>query len=517
MERIHGRKRRRTDEPSPQEQFLNNSEKKQRTNGSPPKNDHLAKEPEPGQPLEDISQWQCPPEFWDRLSEMPLIHSAVEELERRTWTRPSYPSPPTELAKDFTPAVAVELVRFARHGGPDLRRLRGYPPAPDNHQPAVVMSSPPRSRATKSTNPTTLPVTSKTTTTKKSTTPYNRGFEQHLTDHVIHPIWRSRKSDLEDTRAALAVPRRSLSPSRFSNSVFESFQISNDQTKDEDDVKARAVPVIIGARQHDHPMALNTLFGNLRPLTDGTLAPANPDIYYGAYPEELDRLIRNDLAGDIIPSTIQDKPMAPNFFLEIKGPDDSAAVAARQARYHGAFGARAMHALQNYGKDGPEYDSSAYVFSSTYCDGALKLYAHMTAPSAPDEQPEYYMTLVGSWAMMGTVDDFRRGATAFRNVRDLAKQHRDGFVRSANARASQARTVAAPADAAEPNEDDIPTPRDDVDLAQHIALQDADGELQQHIASASSYDLEDAGEAPTAPLFLCTVAKTVEMGFSLNL
>ncbi|EHK48265.1 hypothetical protein TRIATDRAFT_3771, partial [Trichoderma atroviride IMI 206040] len=380
--------------------------------------------------------WKYPPEFWDRLSEIPLIHSAIEELERRTWTRPSYPPPPTELAKDFTPAVAVELVRFARHGGPDLRHLRGYPPAPDNHQPAVVVSSPPRSQATKSTNPTTRPVTSKSTTTKESATPYSRGFEQHLTDHAIHPTWRSRKPDLEDTRAALAVPRRSLSPSTFSNSVFETFQISNDQSKDEDDVKAHVVPVIIGARQPDHPMALNTLFGNLRPLTDGTLAPANPDIYYGAYPEELDRSIRNDLAGEIIPSTMQDKPMAPNFFMEVKGPNGGAAVAVRQARYHGAFGARAIHALQNYGKDGLEYGSSAYVFSSTYHDGALKLYAHhMTAPSAPDGRPEYHMTLVDAWAMTGNIDDFRRGATAFRNARDLAKQHRDSFVQSANARA----------------------------------------------------------------------------------
>ncbi|KAL6810755.1 hypothetical protein GGI42DRAFT_314890 [Trichoderma sp. SZMC 28013] len=517
MERIHGQKRHRTDEPSPQEQFLTNGRKKQRTDGSPPQTDHLAKEPQPRQPIEDISRWQYPPEFWDRLSQIPLIHSAIEELERRTCARPSsYPSPPIELAKDLAPAAAAaatELTRFARHGGPDLRDLRGYPPAPDNHQPAVVMSSPPRSRATKSTNPTTLPVTSKTTTTKKSTTPYNRGFEQHLTDHAIHPTWRSQKPNLKDIKAALAVSRRSLSPSRFSNSVFEAFQMSDDQSKDEDDVKTHVVPIIIGSRQHDHPMALNTLFGNLGPLTDGTLAPANPDIYYGAYPEELDRSIRNDLASYIIPSTMQDKPMAPNFFMEAKGPNGSAAVAVRQARYDGAIGARGMHALQNYGKGEPEYDSNAYVFSSTYHNGTLKLYAHhMTAPLVPDGQPNYHMTQVGAWAMTGDIDDFRRGATAFRNARDLAKQHRDRFIQSANAGASQARRAAAQADADGPNEDDIPTPRDDVDPAQRIALQDADGQLQQHIADASSYDSEDAGEAPTVLLVPCTEDDSQEAG-----
>jgi hypothetical protein len=202
---------------------------------------------------------------------------------------------------------------------------------------------------------------------------------------------------------------------------------------------------------------------------------------------------------------MHDKPMAPNFFMEVKGPIGSPAVAARQARYDGAFGARAMHALQNYGKNELEYDGSAYVFSSTYHDGMLKLYAHhMTASTEPDGQPEYHMTQVDAWAMTGNVDDFRRGATAFRNARDLAKRHRDGFVQSANATASQARAVAAQADATKSRKDKTPTPRDNMDLAQHIALEDADGKLQQHIADANADELEVADVTPTDNLFPCT-------------
>ncbi|TFB01190.1 hypothetical protein CCMA1212_007032 [Trichoderma ghanense] len=448
MERSRSRKRHRTDRPSPPEDSLTKGAKKRRTDGSPPHVDHPPEQPKPGQPAEADSHWQYPPEFWDRLSQIPLVHGAIEELDRRSCVRPSYPSPSTESVKDFTPAAAArELARFARHGGPDLCNLRGYPPPPSSVQPVDAMSSPPRSRATKSTNPTTLPVTSKTTTTKKSTTPYNRAFEQHLTDHAIHPTWRSRKPDLKDTKAALAVSRRSLSPSRFSISMFETFQGHNDRAKDENDVKAHVIPIIMGPTQHDHPMAMGTLFGNLEPLTDGTLAPANPDIYYGTYPEELDRSIRGELAKIIIPSTMQDKPLAPNLFLEIKGPNGSTAVAARQARYDGALGARAMHALQNYGKGELEFDGNAYAFSSTYHDGTLKIYTHhITAPSAPDLRPEYHMTQVNTWAMTGNIDDFCRGATAFRNARDLAKQHRDRFIQGANTRASQARTAAAKAD-----------------------------------------------------------------------
>jgi hypothetical protein len=53
------------------------------------------------------------------------------------------------------------------------------------------------------------------------------------------------------------------------------------------------------------------------------------DIYYGVYPEQLARSACNDLAGHIILLTMEDKPMALNFFLEVKGPDGKAAVATR--------------------------------------------------------------------------------------------------------------------------------------------------------------------------------------------
>ncbi|KAG5802782.1 hypothetical protein H9Q74_013602 [Fusarium xylarioides] len=428
MARPHNRKRHRADESLHQDDSPTNGRKRLRNDKSSHQDRHPAKEP----------SWQYPPEFWDRLSKIPLIHNAIEELERRTCTRPSFPSPPTELAHDLTPTATTELARFARHGGPDLCDLRGYPTM-SSRQPADAMSSSSRSRATKSTDPTTLPTTSGTTTTKKSTTPYNRGFERHLTDHGVHPIYSSQEPELEEVMAAIAVPRPSLSPSRFTGAAFRTFQESNARAKDEDDVLADVIPTITGPRQANHLSSRNTVFGNLEPLTDGTIVPAKPDIYYGAYPKELDRPIRDELAGHIIPSTMDDKPMAPNLSMEVKGPDGNAAIATRQARYDGALGARAIHALQNYGKEKPEYDGNAHAFSSIYHDGQLKLYAHhVTAPTTPEGRPEYHMTQVDTWGMTGNIDSFRRGATAFRNARDLAKRHRDHFIQEAGARASQA-------------------------------------------------------------------------------
>ncbi|KIE01659.1 hypothetical protein MAJ_02464, partial [Metarhizium majus ARSEF 297] len=478
MARPHNRKRHCADEPSHQDDSPTNGRKRQRTDESSHQGNHPTKEP----------SWQYPPEFWDRLSKIPLIHNAVEELERRTCTRPSFPSPPTEPAQNVTPAATRELARFARHGGPDLRDLQGYPPATSSHQPAAAMSSSSRSRATKSADPITLPTTSGTTTTKKSTTPYNRGFEQHLTDHGVHPIYSSQEPDLEEVMTAMAVPRPSLSPSRFTDGAFKTFRESNARAKDEDGVLADVIPTITGPRQANHPSSRNTVFGNLKPLTDGTIAPPKPDIYFGAYPERLDRSIRDELDDCIIPSTMEDKPMAPNFFMEVKGPDGSLAVAMRQARYVGAIGSRAMHSLQNYNEEESAYDGNPYTFSSIYHGGQLQLYAHhVTAPTTPEGRP-----------------DFRRGVAAFRNARDLAKRHRDSFIEEAKARASQAREAAAQADATKPHEHEISTPHEPADPAQYIALQNADDKLQQHIAGASYYNFQDGGERTAVSHYLHT-------------
>lgn len=114
MARPHTRKRQRADEPS-------------RANIDPPaKKAKTRSEVE----LEAWASWEYPPEFWDRLSKISLSHRALKEFDRRTRTRrcdPSPPSPPVcPSRRVFSRATTSrELARFARHGGPDLRDLRG--------------------------------------------------------------------------------------------------------------------------------------------------------------------------------------------------------------------------------------------------------------------------------------------------------------------------------------------------------------------------------------------------------
>lgn len=147
------------------------------------------------------------------------------------------------------------------------------------------------------------------------------------------------------------------------------------------------------------------------------LTVAKPDLYYGARPEQLDRRVLDELSGHIIPSTEDDLPIAPNFFLAAKGPD--AAVATRQVCYDGALGARGMHSLQSYGEDEPMHDNNAYAITSIYSDGQLNMHtSHLAQPTSPKGRPEYCMNQLRSFAMTDTADTFRQGATAYRNARD---------------------------------------------------------------------------------------------------
>ncbi|KUI73410.1 hypothetical protein VM1G_08894 [Cytospora mali] len=383
--------------------------------------------------------WRYPPEFWDRLSTVPLERDALEELDRRTCGRPP-PSPPTGFASDHIRTSSTstrDLARFSRHGGPDLQRLRGYP-APAivlrDSRSATAMSSTSQSRVTKSTDPRTA-TKSGLTRTRKSISAYNRAFEQHLTDHGVYTTWNSQEPELDAIYAILAKRRTSLSPSRFSDNTFKAFRRTNAKAKDEKDVCKYILPAISGSWEDNYPSTEDMAFGNLEPLTDGTIAPPKPDIALGALPDQLNPIIRKELQHHIIPSTATDRVIAPNFFVEAKGPDGSTAVMLRQARYDGAIGARAMHSLQNYGVEELVYNGQPYTYSATYHNGTLQLYAHhITAPSTPHSRPEYHMTELAAYALNNKRETFVEGVTAFRNARDMAKQHRDTFIEAANSK-----------------------------------------------------------------------------------
>jgi hypothetical protein len=133
--------------------------------------------------------------------------------------------------------------------------------------------------------------------------------------------------------------------------------------------------------------------------------------------------------------------MAPNFFLEAKGPDGSLVVAGRQALQNGTAGARGIHSLQSFGADETIYDGNAYTITSTYHGGQLKMYTtHPTKSQNPHRVSDYHMTQLRTFAMTDCPDGFRQGAAAYRNAGDWAKEQRDKFIEDANRQAENTTT-----------------------------------------------------------------------------
>lgn len=238
----------------------------------------------------------------------------------------------------------------------------------------------------------------------------------------------------------MRAPRASLSPSRFTPRDFQEFKRKVINVGDEATARAEIISIIAGDSRTNYYSATDRQFNHLQPLADDLPKPV-PDLYDGAYPQQIDRRIRRDLGKAVIPCNTTSLPAAPNFFLEGKSTAGRADIAKRQACHDGAIGARAMHHLQNYQVAQPYqvakpvYDGNANSYSATYHQGTatLRLYAHyLTAPKGPGEPPEYHMSQLDSYAMDGNINTFREGAGALRNNRDRAKTDRDKLIGHAN-------------------------------------------------------------------------------------
>ena len=282
------------------------------------------------------------------------------------------------------------------------------------------------------------------TNTTKSTGPYDSAFQQNLIDGGVFPFAYeypdgrvlAKPNNRQEIKQRLAQPRPSLSPSKFSEEAHEEFIRADAHASKEKQVTKSVIPIIEGEIKDAKCVSGGIPFTNLDHLTDGTLVPGNPDLYYGARPEQLNRRVRDELSGQIIPSKQHDLPITPNFVLAAKGPNGSLAVAGRQACYDGALGARGMHSLQSYRQEKPIYDNNAYTITSVYHSGVLRMYtSHPVPPTDPEGRSEYCMDQLGVYAMIHNRETFCQGATAFRNASDWTKEQRNEAIRRANERA----------------------------------------------------------------------------------
>ncbi|KAI9889024.1 MAG: hypothetical protein M1814_006027 [Vezdaea aestivalis] len=348
-----------------------------------------------------------------------LTRGALLELERQNRLRPIEPLG----ISDSPQAFDGDIRQFARLGGPDLRDIVGL---------SARIEGMGRSRSKTQTKPSRRGRKPRKTVVSLKASPYDKNFEQLLSDDGIHMTHRDKKPDnWEKIIQELTQETQSPSSSQFTDDQFEAFLNAMDDATSEARVLNSIFPQLLG--DATIPSGENLIFNNLDPLIEG-ITTARPDFYDGIRSKSLDPQIRNDLSSSIVPSKQSRAPILPTFFIEAKGPDGSMAVGKRQACYYGALGARAFRELQSYcRRQGGLSLDSAHTITSTYQNGYLQLYTvHITA----DDQ--YKMTPLASFALMNSRDSFAQGVGALRNAREWAQKEREAAVVEANRRVREA-------------------------------------------------------------------------------
>ncbi|KAK0971960.1 hypothetical protein LTR54_017679 [Friedmanniomyces endolithicus] len=292
-----------------------------------------------------------PPDVWENLSKITLTRKALREFDRRTReNRPPQAARIQETAPRLLRSAVRRLECFARNGGPDLSKLRGYAESPST-EAATNQSNSRTNKRQRDSGLAGSSFTGKTGTTG----PYDPQFEQLLIDHGVYPDGYEDSNgnapepeNIQALRERLARSRSSLSPSHFDEAAFKQFQRTSRGVSTEQDVMEDVFPTIRGSTGTRFHKVGRTPFNNLVEFAPG-ITDAKVDGYDGARPIEIELAVRRDLHGHIIPSTRTDLPAAPNHLTEVKGPAGRADVLRRQAMYAGAVGARGMFELQNYG------------------------------------------------------------------------------------------------------------------------------------------------------------------------
>ena len=260
----------------------------------------------------------------------------------------------------------------------------------------------------------------------RSTGAYDPNFRQRMiNDRIYHFGYKypdsrvpPKPQNWNEIQQILAVRRQSVSSSTYAEELYDKFAQTDAEVTSEDDVMGKVIPMI---QSTDTNFTGNVPFNNLADMMRGKGHKAKPDRFYGARPEQLHLDVRDKLQALVIPA-LQSRPIAPNFFVEVKSYDGSDTVLLNQACFAGAVGARGIHSLQTYGEQTPKYDNNAYTLSATYRSGQLKIYSHhVSQPNGPGTQPEYYMHQLYAWALTASKETLIQGITAFRPCKRRCK------------------------------------------------------------------------------------------------
>ncbi|EGO58466.1 hypothetical protein NEUTE1DRAFT_43348 [Neurospora tetrasperma FGSC 2508] len=317
--------------------------------------------------------------------------------------------PKTDHPQTIPPAPRGTDTRLTRENLAKLNRMSSNLASHDTFRSS--------GRGSGLTNPTSVASTG----SHRSSSAYTNGFPSILEDSGIHIHGDpSMLADLQELRRERSV-RPSLAPFEFPDSRIERLIRVNSRAVSEADVERNVVTAIIGFGGHlDIPNSSNIAWSNLRSMTGKRTVDPRPDLFYGARTTDIAREIRDEIGHLIQPSILLNAPAAPHFVMEVKGPSGRLDILKRQAAYSGAAAARAVFTLENFGVDDPKYDDTAKAHAWTFSAyGDLTQYAvRVGRPTPGSPEPSYHLTHIKTHHIMESVDQFRRGVSAFRHCRD---------------------------------------------------------------------------------------------------
>ncbi|KAB8337285.1 hypothetical protein FH972_021586 [Carpinus fangiana] len=236
---------------------------------------------------------------------------------------------------------------------------------------------------------------------------------------------------------------------------FDRFSRACSDAKDENEITA------IVLRELDFQDLLrgpNEVFNNVcmhHPISP-KISSSQPDRYCGEKKSSIPFSVSTALLKYIQPSTSADCLLAPNFFLEFKGPKGTAAVCKRQAFHNGAIGAQAMHMMRQH-IDIPEktlFDAKAYTITITIeASTAISIYsthvtqqidAHQNIKRAPENSLSYHIVEIGTYHLRSSVESFVEGLSALSNAHSWARRQRRKLLSALQSSTSATRSTRPP-------------------------------------------------------------------------
>ncbi|POS81722.1 hypothetical protein EPUL_005919, partial [Erysiphe pulchra] len=361
------------------------------------------------------------------MSRIRLTKRALKKLDRINWLNRNLnkplksPSPSRQhqhpqLHSPTTQEHLEDIFQIARNGGFNLIDLRGFlAPGQDEMEPSVLIPT--------NDDSTSCWRLTETMSTTSSRLCYSN-FRSLLISNYLYP-YNHRLPDtgdfvpspenFDEIRERARRRRPSLSSEKFTDADFEAFKVSLRYLNDQKDIMEYVIPIIEGTYNEKGHSCCNRLFNNFKPLAPSIVC-GTPDKCHGADPANADLTVRNELKWLILPSTEEDMPIAPNFFLEARSSDAIIGEGDLKALYTGALGERGQLALRSWRRKGLGLDNKAHTITVHYIHGLLQFYSIHAGRSRIDgEQLEFYMNSIDAVVITCEIENFRRGVTSYRN------------------------------------------------------------------------------------------------------